>query len=349
MAGQLLLGATLVGAISALGSAALIRQWGTGRVVLMSTALAGLGLGVTAGATSAEDLWIAAGLLGLGAGAVDACLNGYVARHYAARHMNWLHACWGVGATVGPLVMAGTMAFSMEGWRWGYGVLAGAQMALVICFWSTRREWVEGASSRSRDQEPMEAAGAAEPVTSANSPAGWMSVSIFWVHVGGQVMAGLWIATFLVMARGASPAEAGLGATVYYGSITAGRFLNGILVERWGNRRVVTRLLWLGLTGAVGLWLAEPGWAVGVALLLLGAGTSAVYPCLMHEVPRRFRSEDVQTMIGRQNAAAYLGAALLPFGVGSLIQVAHVDVVPGLVLTTVLLQIASVWWLDKMT
>ena len=31
---------------------------------------------------------------GLGAGAIDAALNNYVAPHYNSRQMNWLHCCW---------------------------------------------------------------------------------------------------------------------------------------------------------------------------------------------------------------------------------------------------------------
>ena len=101
LAGPLLLFGTLIGAGSSLNSARLIRRFTTGPVVMVSCALTGIGLLLIANAPAVGWLWLAAGVMGLGAGAVDAGLNGFVAKHYEGRHMSWLHACWGVGATGG--------------------------------------------------------------------------------------------------------------------------------------------------------------------------------------------------------------------------------------------------------
>lgn len=351
LAGPLLLSATLFGAVSSLMSGWVIRRFNTGPVVLVSCALTATGLAMLAQAPHVGWLWAAALPLGLGAGAVDASLNGFVAQHYEARHMSWLHACWGIGATAGPLVMAATLTTSMEGWRTGYLILAGSQFALVAMFavtlglWRQAPDQRKGSVANDARGEPLPA----EPAMSANSPAGGISAGLFALYVGLEVMAGLWVATFLVGQRGASPAVAGLCATAYYGSITVGRFLSGLVVDRWGNRRVVRGALWLGLLGALVFALPLPIGGAAIALMMIGGGLSVIYPGLMHEVPRRFRPEDVQTVIGRQNSAAYLGAAVLPVVAGGLIQTVGVTVLPGALIMGVIVLQLGVARLDRLT
>lgn len=353
MAGPLLLVATLIGAGSAMGSSRVIDRCGTGPVVGVSAALTGGGLLLIALAPGAAWLWVAAVLLGAGAGAVDAGLNGFVARHYAARHMSWLHACWGIGATGGPFIMALALATAADGWRLGYGVLAGVQLTLAVLFLATLRLWQQVPLPETRTGRgrvtTTTTTPAGAPTTRANSLPGAISAGLFALYVGIEAMAGLWVATFLVMERGASPALAGACVTAYYAAITGGRILSGFLVDRWGNRSLVAGGLWFGLAGALGVLVAPPLWANALSLVVMGLGIAAVYPGLMHEVPRRFVATDVQTMIGRQNSAAYLGSALLPITAGWVIQELSAWVVPVALLAGVALLKVGVWQLDRTT
>lgn len=352
MAGPLMLVGTLIGAGSALSSSRIIGRFSTGPVVAASAAITGLGLLVLANAPAAAWLWGAAILLGLGAGTVDASLNGFVARHYTARQMNWLHACWGIGATGGPLIMAAALATSTEGWRLGYGILTGIQLTLAGLFVISLRLW-HAAPDRSlgggAENDHKRAISKGEPTTRANSMAGFLSALLFAVYVGVEVMVGLWIATFLVLERAASPAAAGVCVTAYYGAITGVRILNGFVVERIGNRRMVSGALWFGLAGSIGLFVFESLWLNGLSLVVLGMGISVMYPGMMHEVIHRFVAEDVQTMIGRQNSAAYLGSAIIPVVTGWFVQEVSVWVVPILIFCGVVFMKLSVWRLDRIT
>ena len=91
--------------VASLSSDRLLRRFGVGMVVAGSTLLTVMGMVGFALAPSFWMLCLAAVPYGLGSGAIDTALNNYVALHYAARHMNWLHCCWGVGASLGPYVM----------------------------------------------------------------------------------------------------------------------------------------------------------------------------------------------------------------------------------------------------
>jgi MFS family permease len=306
LAGVITIVVTLLSGVSGFMSGRIIARWRTGPVVLVSCVLTGSALLAVSQASGLVWLLAAAVPLGIGAGAVDAGLNGYVARHYSGRHMNWLHACWGVGATCGPLVMGAAVSAS-HGWRGGYLVLGGAQLGLAAVFLVTLRWW-------DRVPERTEAASLTHPDTAARTPtlgadtfAGWLSPALFALYAAIEATVGLWTATLLIVGRGFSPATAAACTAGYYGAITGGRVLVGFVVDRWGNRRLVTGGAIVALVGAFVWTLGESPVAAAAGLVLVGLGFAPVYPCLMHEVPRRFAPDAALVVIGRQSGAAYLG------------------------------------------
>lgn len=348
VAGPLLLWVTLLAAASSFASGALGRRFAVGPIVTVSCAMTGVGLLLISQAQGIGWLWGAALPLGLGAGAVDAGLNSYVAKHYEARHMNWLHAFWGVGATSGPLVIASCLGLT-GGWRLGYVIIAGVQLSLVVLFAATLRWW--DAVPERKAVEVAQGEGGAEPVLGggANSAAGILSAVIFAIYVGVEITVGLWIATNLVEMRGASLVGAGYVATGYFGSIAMGRVGAGFLVGRWGNRRIIGVGVALALAGAGLFLVGDTVKVAGLGVLLMGWGFAPIYPGLMHEAPNRFAPDAVQTVIGRQTAAAYIGGALVPAFSGWMVQVGTVATVPWLAVGGVALMGLVIWRVDRLT
>jgi MFS family permease len=336
---------TLLSALSGFASGAIVARFRTGPVVLASCGLTGGALLAISQVRDFPWLLAAAVPLGLGAGAVDASLNGYVAKHYSGRQMNWLHACWGLGATCGPLVMGFTMG-TAAGWRGGYLLLGSAQLALAMVFLATLRLWSrvpEHALEDDRDRRDR-----AVPTLGANSFAGWLSPALLAVYVALETAVGLWSATILTLQRGFTVGEAAACTAGYYGSIMGGRVAAGLVVERWGNRRVILLGLAVALAGAAAFVIARTPWSAALALALAGVGFAPVYPGLMHEVPRRFAPDAAQTVIGRQSGAAYLGMAILPAALGWLAEFS-LDGIPWVVLGGIVLLLCGIRRLDRMT
>ncbi len=346
LAGTILTMGTLFTAISGFSSGWIISRWRTGPVVLVSCLLTASGMLLISRAQGAAWLYAAAVPLGFGAGAVDAGLNGFVARHYSGRHMNWLHACWGVGATTGPLFI-GYAIGSGHGWRRGYLAIGLAQLCLAGLFLATLSWWqhvpAQAATHHADGKEIT------RPTMPANSPAGWLSPLIFAFYVAAEMTTGVWAGTVLVVGRGFTPEVAAVCTACFYGAITGGRILVGFIVDRFGNRRLVGWGALLAFAG--GAWFAfgapSPLFA-GAALIATGLGLAPIYPCLMHEVPRRFAPEAVQAIIGRQSGAASLGAAALPALAGWLAEYS-LAAVPVLVLGVVATLILSIRQLDRLT
>ncbi len=345
LAGTITTVVTLLSALSGFAGGAVIARFRTGPVALVSCALTGMTLITVSQAQGAAWLFIAAVPLGLGAGAVDTGLNGFVARHYSARHMNWLHACWGGGALCGPLIMGSALA-GAGGWRDGYRLIGAAQLTLAAVFLLSLRLWriVPELSSA----EASAGAAGRRPTLSAASAAGWLSAGLFVIYAAVEGTLGVWAGSIFVSGHGFSATTAALGTATYYGAITVGRVLIGFVVNRWGNRRLVSVGAGLALAGcALFAASASPELAT-VALLLTGLGFAPVYPCLMHEVPNRFAPEAAPVVIGRQSGAAYLGAAFLPAAAGLL--AAHsITGIPWLVAGGILALIVGIRTLDRMS
>jgi MFS family permease len=345
LAGVITIVITLLSAASGFASGRIVASFRTGPVVLVSCVLTGSALLAIAHAGDFGWLLVAAIPLGLGAGAVDAGLNGFVAHHYSGRHMNWLHACWGVGATVGPILM-GQALVSGQGWRGGYVMLGTVQLSLALLFLFSLRLWSvvpERAFAATVDGHTR-----AAPTLSANSFSGWLSPVLFALYVAMEGTTGLWAGSILTVGRGFSVGQSAACVAAFYGAITGGRILAGMVVDRWGNRNVIRGGVIIALVGAGVFIAARTPTLASVALVLLGVGYAPVYPGLMHEVPRRFAPEATQTVIGRQSGAAYLGMAVVPPLLG-LVAGWSLEVIPVALLLGIALLLFGIRRLDQIT
>lgn len=344
LAGVLMLVGTLLTATAGFSSGWVVARFRTGPVLLVSCLLTAGAMLLLSRTQSVWMLFAAVVPLGLGAGAVDAGLNGYVARHYSGRHMNWLHACWGIGATTGPLLMGRALA-TAHGWRGGYLLIGLIQLGLTVLFFATLRLWEKVPAHAATSANETSAAA---PTRSANSLEGWLSAAIFMLYTGAELSIGLWAGTILVVERGLPPERAALWAAGYYGAITTGRIAVGFIHGRWTNRTLVRAGALLALVSAVGFACGGSGLLAAAALAAIGLGFAPVYPGLMHEVPRRFAPGAVQTIIGRQSGAGALGAALFPAVAGAIAQ-QSVGSVIILAIALIVALALSVAWLDRRT
>ena len=122
--------------ISSLYSEKVIRRFGTGKVTAVSVSMTAFALFGFYSAPHFIWLCLFAVPMGLGAGSVDSALNNFVALHYKANHMNWLHCFWGIGATAGPFIMSVFLTGSRR-WNQGYLTIAIIQICLVVMLFAT--------------------------------------------------------------------------------------------------------------------------------------------------------------------------------------------------------------------
>jgi len=302
--------------ISSFISGVVLKRFGTGLVTLISCFM-------TAGALlgfyfSPSIIWlfICAIPLGLGAGAVDSGLNNYVASHYKAHHMSWLHCFWGVGATLGPIIMAQFLT-DQNSWRDGYLAIAGLQFVLVIILFFSLPLWNKiagkshGSVSGTKELENLQ-----EEDEDNRKPIKIKGVKLamiaFFFYCGAEATVGLWGSSFLVNVKDLSVDVAARWVSLYYGGITVGRFITGFITLKVNNRKLIAIGQMIALAGAILLFLPLPSVFSLVGFILIGLGLAPIFPCMLHETPARFGKKHSQTIMGYQMAFAYTGSTFLP-------------------------------------
>lgn len=318
--GPLLLAATCGYVASSAASGWLLARIGVGTLLGVSClATAGSLLGYIA--SGAWAFVVAFGVLaGLGAGAIDAGLNAWVARHHSARTVSWLHACYGVGAAAGPMIMAGVLAAG-HGWRSGYGIVAQAQLALALAFLWSRARW---------------RAPAAAPAPATESPARgslrhasvWLGVAAFVVYTGIEAAAGAWSYSLFTESRGLAMALAAGAVSAFWGGLTLGRVVSGALAASLAPGAILRASLAGTLAGSGLVWLDPlPGSALA-GLALLGLACGPIFPTLIASTPARVGRDLADATVGFQVAGAAVGQAGFPALLGVAIAALGLEVVP---------------------
>ena len=296
--------------VSSLLSERMTRRFGTALVTAVSVAMTAAALFGFSLCTTPFQLCLWAVPYGLGAGAIDAALNNFVALHYSSRHMSWLHCFWGVGASISPYIMSAALLRSGS-WQAGYRTVGVIQVVLTALLFFSLPLW------KAADRKGDEGNGEAPPLLGLRGALRISGVPLiliaFCAYCGGETTAGLWASSYLVGARGIAPETAASFASLFYLGITFGRFLNGFVADRMGDRRMIRIGIAVMALGVVLILLPLRSDLPSLAgLVIFGLGCAPVYPSIIHSTPANFGKENSQAIIGVQMASAYVGSTFMP-------------------------------------
>ena len=337
--------------ISSLFSDKLINRFGTGKVTAVSTLLTAIGL---FGYSFSPSIWwimIFAIPLGIGAGAVDAGLNNYVALHYKASHISYLHCFYGVGVTVSPVFMSLALG-KLGDWHMGYRFAGIAQLCIAVIAILAIPLWgkVARAASQGGKHSAAEADADEPEVTPRSLPlreqAGDAGIRWIWlifaVAVALEVLVGNWGSTFLVKIKGMDPAFAAAMTALYYFGLAAGRFFSGLLSRKLTAWQIIALSLAVWPLSVVFFLLPLPPVVSGMGLLFAGLGMGPLYPNFVYLTPRNFGRDVSQSIMGSQSASAYLGLLIVPPLFGLLVDKFSVGLYPPFLALVYAIQLAAV-------
>jgi fucose permease len=293
------------------------------------------------GFVSVQSWWLLLGcavLLGMGGGAIDAGLNAYAAAHFNTRHMNWLHAFYGFGAMLGPLVMTFILS-SGHPWQWGYALVGGILAVMAVCFALTVNLW-QSNPAPAPAAEPASATTTSKggAVAALKQPLVWLGILLFFVYTGLEVTTGQWSYTLFTEGRGINLDIAGVWVSIYWGSLTVGRLVFGLVTERFGTRAILRACMGAILVGTLLLWLNITPLLSFLGLALIGFMLAPIFPLLMLQTPARLGPTTATYAIGFQVAAANLGSSLVPGFAGVLTRWTGLEVIgPFLLVIAIIL------------
>lgn len=315
--------------ISSFMSGYVIKKVGTGKIVFFSCLTTGLALLGFSLAPAYVWLLLLALPLGLGAGTVDAALNNYVALHYKSHHMNWLHSFWGVGATLGPVIMGQALAVGLS-WQGGTRIISLVQLSLAAILFISLPVWSKVGKSYHAVPDHKEEKHKIIDIEAFKIKGVKYALMTFAFYCATELSVGLWGSSFLVHTRGIPVDTAAFWIAIYYGSITAGRFISGFVSFKVSNKNMIRYGALTALAGTLLLLLPLSKSFAIIPFILLGLGLSPIFPAMIHETPTRFGKEKSQTIIGYQMAFAYIGNIIFPPLFGMIIENVNMMLFPML-------------------
>ena len=297
--------------ISSLNSDRLTKRFGTGKITVVSVLLSVIGL---LGYSICTEFWMIclfAIPYGLGAGGIDSSINNYVANHYSSKHMNWLHAMWGIGATIGPLLMRYTLT-NNGSWNKGYLLLGILQSIVLLILFLTLHLW--------KDNKKDETISKEKPLTIRQTlmlKGALVLLLCFFCYSAVEQTVMLWCGTYLAMHLDISEELAASFSSLFIVGMTIGRILSGFISVKLNEKRMIRLGSSLMLAGLFLMILNLGNIVSFIGICLLGLGCAPIYPSIIHSIPLYFGKDKSQAIIGIQMAFAYLGVVLAPslFGI----------------------------------
>lgn len=308
--------------ISALSSMFLQKKLGTGRIIAFSTLATAIALFAF---SLTKNFWLLVPLalvLGLGAGSIDSAINNFVALHYKAKHMSFLHGCWGIGAAVGPLIIS--LFIDKGKWYMGYRTIALIQSGLCLIQFMSIKMFNKTSNGKGTEEERIIGGSRYNTVVFA--------LLAFFFYCSAETSAILWVATYFVSLYNTGPELAARASTALFFGITSGRLISGFVAEKVGVKRLVYIGSVLSGVSAVAIFLNSNVTLAFILVFFTGLGFAPVYPQMIHRTPRRFSSENSPKIIGWQMATAYVGSTAVPPVLGLICKATSFNALPLLII-----------------
>ena len=320
--------------ISSFSSGFLIKKFGTGRLTTMSCFITGLALLGFSFAPSYGWLLLLGLPLGFGAGAVDTGLNNYVALHYKSHHMNWLHSFWGVGSTLGPIIIGSTLSAGLT-WRNGYRTIAFIQLSLALILLITLPVWKKHKALVTLEDPTLDESESKPKLFDKEvlkTKGLFFALGTFLFYCAVEISVGLWGSSYLVQSKGIAVDIAAYWVALYYASIMVGRIVAGFVTFKVSNKIMIRSGAVVALIAVILMILPLPSSFAVVPMILIGLGLSPIFPAMIHETPKRFGKDKSQTIIGYQMGFAYIGSAMFPPIIGFVVTRTSMMMLPALLI-----------------
>lgn len=327
--------------ISSLQTIRITQKIGTGKLVLGSVMLTAIGLVGFAFTQNFFLLIVAALPLGFGAGAIDTSVNDYVAANLKAHHMNWLHAFWGVGATLGPIIM-GVVLNNHFSWRNGYFIIGSIQLTLVFILFFSLPLWRQNQQKIAK--KPNESTISFGSVWKQTGVIFSLLSFVFYVGLEGTIF--LWGSSYLIEVKSLSAATASFIISIFFASITVGRIISGFITFWLSNQKLLLFSEITLLIGIITVAIGRDSFLYG-GFILIGLGCAAIFPTMIHETPRRFGDKNSGAIIGFQVACGYIGITILPPLLGVLFQSFSMNLFPIFLVIFVLILFGATIVIEK--
>lgn len=325
--------------ISALLSPIMIKRFHTKWIVIVSIFLTVMGLIGFSISTSYAMLFVFAVPYGMGAGAIDASVNHYVANNYSGSVMNFLHCFYGVGAVISPNIMA--VALSKASWNEGYRWTAYIQIfVLLICIISLPL-WKKNESDSNKQEEEV-----ARIREALKRPGVVLTLIAFFAYCSGEATCFLWTSSYFAgVKEGLTDHLIASFGSLIFGGLMLGRLISGFVSNRLGDRMLIRIGIFVEVVGILLVMIPVASFIpAAIGFVIIGTGMGPVYPAIQHMAPTNFGERYSASVIGLQMASAYIGSTFMPMIFGNIQEKIGIGIMPFYLL---IFAVLNIWMLER--
>lgn len=310
--------------ISSLFSTKVIAELGTAKVTALSTALTAAALAGFSCSHSFLWLCLCAIPLGIGAGSIDTALNNYVALHYNAMQMSFLHCFYGIGVTASPYLMSLALSERMN-WRGGYRTVFYIQLIIAALSVLSLPLWKKVRTAQ-HEEEEIHVLPLIEMIKRKKI---WASCGVFAGISALESTCLIWGSTYLSETIGLSADRAAALITFYFAGMALGRFLSGLLALKYSGWKIIFAGQAAILAAVLILLTTKDITAAVAGLFLIGLGNGPIFPNMTHLTPTLYKKETSQSIIGIEMAFSNLSILLTPVLFGIISDITGTGIFPG--------------------
>lgn len=328
--------------VASILSVKVLQKLGTAKTTAFSAAFIAAGI---IGISFSPNLFIMcmfAIVIGIGSCAINTGLNNYVALHYHARHMNYLHCSYGIGTMCSTSLLAITLERS--GWRAGYRYVFVVQAAIALMLFLTIPLWNKEKKQSDEEAQEQQQLSIIEMFKNPSIRTTW--IAIFATN-GIECTAATYLSTYLVAAKGVSEKWGAIAATLYFAGLALGRFLSGLVskkIQTW-NRIFISMGIVAVATAAI--FIPTVPVIIG-ALFLIGFGNGSIYPNLIHLTPHNFEKKHSGSIMSTEIAVAYMGVMIAPAVLGLIMIWTGINAFPVYMLALLMMMAFATWHMVKL-
>lgn len=254
-------------------------------------------------------LLLAAIPLGFGGGAIDSILNSYVSLHYKAIHLNFLHAFWGIGAFISPLII-GSFIVDPRGFKDAAFVLSIIQTTILIITLSTLVLWVKVDKIYNIDsRNTTNSENNKENIGFFNTfkLRGVIFACItFFSYIAIESLAYSWFTSLCVFGMNIDNDIASKYLSLFYIAISLGRVISGLLSIKIKDKNLIRIGEGILLIGIILLTFKFNFVFMPIALFIIGLGCGPIYPSIVHSTVDKFTSKYSSAVMSIQIGFAYI-------------------------------------------
>lgn len=254
-------------------------------------------------------LLLAAIPLGFGGGAIDSILNSYVSLHYKAIHLNFLHAFWGIGAFISPLII-GSFIVDPRGFKDAAFVLSIIQTTILIITLSTLVLWVKVDKIYNIDSRNVtNSENSQENIGFFNTfkLRGVIFACItFFSYIAIESLAYSWFTSLCVFGMNIDNDIASKYLSLFYIAISLGRVISGLLSIKIKDKNLIRIGEGILLIGIILLTFKFNFVFMPIALFIIGLGCGPIYPSIVHSTVDKFTSKYSSAVMSIQIGFAYM-------------------------------------------